>query len=109
MMNIEDKYNEYEYIPYIPGFRIMKNRLIMIMSIRSHSLSENAISVSTVDNPLLTSYNFKPHLSVLQAKATNDYLTKLNKRPFIVSSSSTLGLNQYAFHWLGDNNADIIQ
>ena len=101
-------YNKYEYIPYIPGFRIdKKNRANDRCDIRSHSLSENAISVSTVDNPLLNSYNFKPHLSVLQAKATNDYLTKLEKRPFIISRSTSPGLNQYAFHWLGDNNADI--
>ena len=103
----DPKFNEYEYIPYIPGFRIdEEHRENDRCDIRSHSLSENAISVSTVDNPLLTSYNFKPHLSVLQAKATNDYLTKLEKRPFIISRSTSPGLNQYAFHWLGDNNAD---
>ena len=101
-------YNKYEYIPYIPGFRIDdKDRVNDRCDIRSHSLSENAISVSTVDNPLLDSYNFKPHLSVLQAKATNDYLTKLEKRPFIISRSTSPGLNQYGFHWLGDNNADV--
>ena len=28
------------------------------------------------------------------------------ERPFIITRSSTLGSNQYAFHWTGDNYAN---
>ena len=105
--NYDPKYNEYEYIPYIPGYRIDKEIPTNDRcDIRTHTFSENALSVSSDKNPLLNSYNFKPHLSVLQAKATNDYLTKLNIRPFIISRSTSPGSNQYTFHWLGDNNSD---
>ena len=68
-------------------------------------MSENAYSHEKESNPLLTSYNFKPLLSLLQAKNIRDYLIKLKKRPFVLSRSTVLGAGKYAFYWLGDNHS----
>jgi alpha-glucosidase (family GH31 glycosyl hydrolase) len=34
------------------------------------------------------------------------FLKSKNKRPFIISRSSTFGTNKYGFVWTGDNFAD---
>jgi alpha-glucosidase (family GH31 glycosyl hydrolase) len=48
-------------------------------------------------------YNVRPLISLHQVKATNKYLTKSGRRPFILSRANTIGHGKYAFHWLGDN------
>ena len=90
--------NKYEYIPYIPGYRENEH-----IDIRSHSLSENAKSKLYKDDPLYTSYNFKPLMALMMAENTKKALEDLKKRSFILSRSTTLGSGRYTFHWLGDN------
>ena len=91
--------NKFEYIPYVPGYR--KDHA----SIRARTLSENCYSNIINENEFLYGYNFKPLMSFLENKITNLNLIKLDKRPFILSRSTTLGTGRYSFHWLGDNEA----
>ena len=100
-----DYLNEYEYLSYIPGY-IEKKRT----DIRSNSISENSYSVlynkSDDYYSNLITYNFKPLINLLESEETYKNLIEItNKRPFILSRSTTLGSSKYGFHWLGDNNA----
>ena len=105
-MDFDDKYNEYEYLPYIPGYKI-KERI----DIRSNSISENSYSVlyneTNDEKSNLITYNFKPLINLLQTEETYKNLIKLNKKkPFILSRSTTLGTGKFSSHWLGDNSAN---
>lgn len=109
-MEVEDwseDYNLYEHIPYIPGYRKKDNEdSYNRLDIRTHTMSENAYSLT--NNKFHHSYNFKPLMAYLQAKVTNEYLVKpLNKRPFVLSRSTVLGMGKVSFHWLGDNNSNV--
>ena len=100
----EDKYNEYEYLPYIPGY-LPKKRT----DIRSNSISENSYSVlynkTNDEKSHLITYNFKPLINLLQTETTYKNIIKLKeKKPFILSRSTTLGTGKFSSHWLGDNS-----
>jgi alpha-glucosidase (family GH31 glycosyl hydrolase) len=42
----------------------------------------------------------------LQAFSTTLFLINKGERPFILSRSTTIGFNQFGYHWTGDNYAD---
>ena len=94
----EKNYNE--DIPYIPGYREDHPK------IRGRTVSENCYSKLLQENKFLIGYNFKPLISFLETKITNDQLINIqNKCPFILSRSNSLAQGKYGFHWLGDNES----
>ena len=97
-VDFDPRKNYYENIPYVPGYRIDHP------TIRGRTLSENCYSKLLSDNKFLVGYNFKPLMSFLETKITNEQLIKIQKkRPFILSRSTALSHGRYGFHWLGDN------
>ena len=99
-VDFDPKKNYYENIPYIPGYR--KDH----PTIRGRTLSENSYSKLLPENKFLLGYNFKPLISFLETKITNEQLIKIQKkRPFILSRSTALAHGRYGFHWLGDNES----
>ena len=96
--NFDKEKNPYEDIPYIPGYR--KDH----PTIRGRTLSENCYSNLLSENKFLYGYDFKPLIAFLQSKITNEQLISIQqKRPFILSRSTSLAQGRYSFHWLGDN------
>ena len=96
--NFDKEKNPYEDIPYVPGYR--KDH----PTIRGRTLSENCYSNLLSENKFLYGYNFKPLIAFLQSKITNEQLISIQqKRPFILSRSTSLAQGRYSFHWLGDN------
>ena len=96
----DENKNPFGNIPYIPGYRDNHHSLTW------NSLSLNSYSRLITENKFLYGYNFKPLISLLEARISNKYLIKIQeKRPFILSRSSSISHGNYAFHWLGDNYA----
>ena len=89
--------NRYSNLPYIPGYKQNHTDL------HTHTVSENGYS--PLDPSMLTIFNTKPLIPYLQSKSTYEFLSKGNKRPFILSRGNTIGQGKYSFHWLGDNES----
>ena len=90
--------NPFEDIPYVPGFRDEHP------TISGRSLSDNCYSKLITENKFLYGYNFKPLMSLIQARITTEQIINIQKkRPFILSRSTSLSYGKYGFHWLGDN------
>lgn len=91
--------NQYSNLTYIPGLGRGG------YTIEKKSLSLNA-KVSKEFAPFNTVFNLKPLNVFYENKITNEYFLSINKRPFILSRSSFLGMGRYSNHWLGDNFSD---
>jgi alpha-glucosidase (family GH31 glycosyl hydrolase) len=50
--------------------------------------------------------NVHPFFGYLQAFSTSLFLISKGEQPFIISRSTTVGFNQFGFHWTGDNYAN---
>ena len=101
----KDNYYYYDDLPYLPGYRIDNNNRHTNMA--SGSLNENAICYGK--NTLYSApYNTKPLISFYHCKYSYEFLKYVLKvRPFILSRSTSIGIGKYAFHWFGDNYADL--
>lgn len=84
-------------LPYWPGQR---------------DLEVQALGLDTINTGMPygnDSKSFRTHLdarslyAMKESQATYDYLKQGNKRPFILSRSSSPGIQKWAFHWLADN------
>lgn len=90
--------NKYANLSYMPG--IFRENY----DIDTSSLSVNAIlSEEAAKAPFNSVFNLKPLNVFYENKITNEYFTTINKRPFILSRSSFIGMGRYSNHWLGDN------
>ena len=78
-------------LPYVPGSD----------SIESHTIPLNSTHYKNQSEADVHAFG-----AFLETYATNLFLKSKNKRPFIISRSSTMGANKFGFHWTGDNYAN---
>ena len=84
----------YDDLYYNPGHRGIELQTLSVEALH-HGPHETA-----------TEYNYHNLYAFYQAKATSHFFkSRLNKRPFIISSGTFPGIGHYASHWLGDNHS----
>ena len=91
--------NMYEYLPYVPGGDNA--------DLTSKSVSLNALMHGTGDQEFGTLFNFKPLNPHYENQITSNFLSKSNKRPFVLSRASMFGTGKFSNHWLGDNHSTL--
>ena len=80
----------YDDIPYKPGFDNLRYKTTAMDAVHYGGIEE---------------YNVHELFSILQNKATYNYLRKRTKLPFILTRSTSPGTGQFAAHWTGDNGS----
>ena len=94
---LDPKKNMFNDIPYIPGSP--HSDLVS----RQISVNAKNYKFDQINNPHMTIFNTKPLTPYYQTMETHSYLSSVDKRPFILSRSSIVGMSKFAIHWLGDN------
>jgi alpha-glucosidase (family GH31 glycosyl hydrolase) len=84
------KFDYSKDLPYNPG---------------SDNIESGTISLNATHSGGLLEANVHPYFGFMESEATYYFLLNKGLRPFIITRSSTLGSNKYAFHWTGDNYA----
>lgn len=82
-------------LPYWPGQRDLETQGLVLEA--QHTGLPDGMGGFRTEKDVRSLYAIK------ESQATNSYLSKDDKRPFILSRSNAPGLQKYAFHWLADN------
>ena len=69
----------------------------------SRDLNTNSISIDAKHADGTLEYEAHSLYGFYMSKATSNYFTKNNQRPFVLTRSTYTGVGKYAAHWLGDN------
>lgn len=72
------------------------------------NVEAGTVSLNSTHYGNVTDANIRIFNGFFETYNTNLFLKSKNKRPFIISRSSTLGSNKFGFHWTGDNFADFM-
>lgn len=78
---------------YVPGQR----------DLETQNLGVDGRHDNTGKDYRIAEYDAHNTFSLMQTKASNEWLKKEGKRPYVLSRSNFQGLQKYAYHWLGDN------
>jgi alpha-glucosidase (family GH31 glycosyl hydrolase) len=87
--------NEFKNLPYYPAYSDPDDKAI--------SMSGFHYSTDSTGDRLNKEYNYHSLFSYYEAKATNEFFSQVNKRPFVLTRANIPGSGMFTTKWLGDN------